>query len=161
MILTGREIVKRGIVTDMIDQDIQIQPSGVDLTLNKIEYLTDFGTIDFSNKSRIIPDTFPDSLSSYNLRQGAYIAKLNETITVPSDYQGYAKPRSSLLRVGVDVRSSVFDPGYRGKSQVLLVVHNPKGLRLLPNARILQICFVKMEHEVEKLYDGIYNGENL
>lgn len=164
MLLTGQEIVNRGIVTDLINSDLQIQPSGVDLTVNKIESFGGYGIIDFDNFNRILPKTIPvncDYRGQWDLDQGCYLITLNEVVQVPKDYTGFAKTRSSLLRAGVSVQSSLWDPGYNGRSQVLLVVHNYDGLVLLPNARILQICFVKMKQEAEKLYSGIYNGENL
>ena len=46
------------------------------------------------------------------------------------------RPRSSLLRCGASLHTAVWDAGYRGRSQSLLVVHHPAGLRLGRDARV-------------------------
>jgi len=71
-----------------------------------------------------------------------------------------ARPRSSLLRCGVVVHSAVWDAGYSGRSQSLMVVHNPAGFRLQQNARVLQLVFLKLSGETAG-YRGIYQGENM
>ena len=71
-----------------------------------------------------------------------------------------ATPRSSLLRCGVTVNTAVWDTGYSGRSQSLLVVYNPRGIRLEKNARIVQLVFFTLDRETEG-YRGAYQGENL
>ncbi|MEI2760840.1 MAG: hypothetical protein V9E95_01180 [Methanothrix soehngenii] len=41
------------------------------------------------------------------------------------------------------------------------MVHNPSGLRLKKNARLMQLVFMRLENEAEKLYEGRYQGENI
>jgi dUTP pyrophosphatase len=41
------------------------------------------------------------------------------------------------------------------------VVYNPLGLRLKKNARLMQLVFLRLEKEAEKLYAGKYQGENI
>jgi dUTP pyrophosphatase len=55
----------------------------------------------------------------------------------------------------------LWDPGYRGRSQSLLVVYNPAGLRLKKNARLLQLVFMRLDGDAEKIYTGAYQGENI
>ena len=74
---------------------------------------------------------------------------------------GIARPRSSLLRMGATVETSIWDPGYVGRSQSMLVVHNPNGIQIYENAKLIQIVFMTTEKTAEVLYTGIYNGENL
>ena len=71
-----------------------------------------------------------------------------------------ATPRSSLLRCGVTVNTAVWDAGYSGRSQSLLVVYNPGGFRLQRNARIVQLVFFQLSGETEG-YNGTYQGENM
>ena len=70
------------------------------------------------------------------------------------------RPRSSLLRCGVNVGTAVWDAGYSGRSQSLLVVHNPSGFSLEKNARLTQLVFFELTGESEG-YQGIYQGENI
>jgi dUTP pyrophosphatase len=72
-----------------------------------------------------------------------------------------ARPRSTLLRCGASLETALWDPGYRGRSQSLLVVHNQSGLRLKRNARLMQLVFMRLDRAAEKAYAGIYQGENI
>jgi dUTP pyrophosphatase len=72
-----------------------------------------------------------------------------------------ARARSTLLRCGASLQTALWDPGYRGRSQSLLVVHNPSGLRLKRNARLMQLVFMRLEKKAEELYEGRYQGENI
>jgi len=70
------------------------------------------------------------------------------------------RPRSSLLRCGVTVGTAVWDAGYEGRSQSLLVVYNPRGFRLQKNARVAQLIFMRLSGKTEG-YKGAYQGENI
>ena len=71
-----------------------------------------------------------------------------------------AKPRSSLIRCGATLETAVWDAGYRGRSESMLVVYNTAGFRLKRNARIMQLLFYTLDAEVEKGYSGVYQNEN-
>lgn len=162
-VLTGKQIIESSIVTELIDPENQVQPCGIDLTVSKIEMYKSEGIIDFDNSKRKLP-RLEDSgqfQGAWHLTPGAYLITLNETVSVPTDCMGIARPRSSLLRMGATMNTSVWDPGYSGKSQCMLVVHNPRGIIVHPNAKLLQIVFLKLDKESEKLYIGIYNKEGL
>ena len=88
-------------------------------------------------------------------------SSFNEIVSIPSDAAALARARSSLLRCGAALETALWDPGYRGRSQSLLVVYNPAGLRLKKNARLMQLIFLRLEKEAEKLYSGRYQGENI
>jgi dUTP pyrophosphatase len=85
----------------------------------------------------------------------------NEIVNIPKDVAALARPRSSLLRSGATLETALWDPGYRGRSQSLLVVYNPFGLRLKRNARLMQLVFLRLDNEAEKVYTGKYQGENI
>ena len=67
--------------------------------------------------------------------------------------------RSSLLRCGASLHTAVWDAGYSGRSESLLVVYNPQGLDLEKNARVLQLVFSTLTGESQG-YTGGYQGEN-
>lgn len=162
-VLTGSQILSQGIVNELIDPSKQVQPCGVDLTASKIEMYKSEGVIDFDNSQRKLPrleesGTFQ---GAWHLTPGAYLITLNEVVSVPPDCMGMARPRSSLLRMGATMQTSVWDPGYSGRSQCMLVVHNPQGIIVHPNAKLLQIVFLKLDKESEKLYSGIYMNEGI
>jgi len=119
--------------------------------------------MDFSNMERRIASTSPlqpDGDGWYELPRGCYVIVYNEVVRMPLGLAAIARPRSTLLRSGATVETAVWDPGYRGRSSSLLVVHNPHGLRLRRNARVAQLVFLSVE-EVEEGYGGVYQRERM
>ena len=161
-ILTGSEA--QGLVESMIDPETQTQMCGVELTLQKIERFLTAGTVAFDNKERKLPETELvnfDEMGWIELTAGAYLVTFNEIVNIPKDVAAMARARSTLLRCGATLETALWDPGYRGRSQSLLVVYNPQGLKLKKNARLMQLVFLRLENEAEKLYSGKYQGENI
>jgi dUTP pyrophosphatase len=100
-----------------------------------------------------------DGLGFIDLVPDAYIITYNEIVHLPKNVMALARPRSSLLRCGVSVDTAVWDAGYSGRSQSLMVVYNPQGFRLQRNARVVQLIFLWLTRETEG-YRGAYQGEN-
>jgi dUTP pyrophosphatase len=160
-----KERVKNGLVTGLIDSSVQIQQCGVELTLNKIEGFESKGAIAFDNKDRAIPKYYEVEFGGIggfaNLGQGVYIVTFNETVEVPLNMCAIARPRSSLIRMGVTVETAVWDPGYKGKSQACLMVNNPKGFTVKKDARLIQLIFLALNDAAAVGYSGIYQHEGL
>ncbi len=151
------------LVEGYIDLDSQIQPNGFDLTLREIALPQTPGRIAASDSQRLVSDLAPlvfDGLGFIELMPGAYIITYNEIIHLPNNIMALARPRSSLLRCGVTVDTAVWDAGYSGRSQSLMVVYNPRGFRVQRNARIVQMIFFSLTGETEG-YSGSYQGENI
>jgi dUTP pyrophosphatase len=141
----------------------QCQPCGVDLTLREVHSLSEGGEIDFDNSKRRISKSSPlafDSEGKIRLAQGCYKIIYNEYVKIPIDSCAFGFPRSSLLRCGADIRCAVWDPGYEGRSESLLVVHNPHGITLYRNAKVMQLAFARLESAAHAGYSGQYKGEN-
>ncbi len=141
----------------------QLQPNGFDLTLHDVSMLQNGGCIATSNALRRISSLAPlvfDGVGNLDLIPGAYAITFNETVNLPKNVMAFGAPRSSLLRCGVTVENAVWDAGYCGRSQALMVVHNPFGFRVQQNARIDQLVFIQLEEETEG-YKGAYQRENL
>jgi len=151
-------------VESAIDSQVQTQMCGVELTLQKIEEFRSQGSIAYDNRERTLPvvqELKFDDAGWIDLKPGSYLATFNEIVNIPRDVAALARPRSSLLRCGASLETALWDPGYRGRSQSLLVVHNSSGIRLKRNARLLQLVFMRLDHQAEKVYSGIYQGENI
>ncbi|MFC2069867.1 deoxyuridine 5'-triphosphate nucleotidohydrolase [Chloroflexota bacterium] len=151
------------LVEDYIDLEEQVQPNGFDLTLRDIALPQTPGQIAASNNQRVVSDLAPlvfDGLGFINLVPGVYMITYNEIVHLPNNLMALARPRSSLLRCGVTVGTAVWDAGYNGRSQSLLVVYHPQGFRLQKNARITQLVFMKVTGETEG-YKGTYQQENI
>jgi dUTP pyrophosphatase len=118
------------------------------------------GMLGLSNVDRKVPETSEMKWESDSLclAQGSYKITYNEIIHMPMDLVALARPRSSLLRCGATVETAVWDSGYEGRSESLLVIHNPLGLELRRNARVVQLVFFKNSKRLmrEQAYSGHY-----
>ena len=152
------------LVDNLVDIQQQVQPNGIDLTLKEIALLSSSGSLGLSNESRALSSTSPlvfDGLGRIDLLPGCYLVTYNEVVNIPRNIIALATPRSSLLRCGVSIHSAVWDAGYSGRSQSLMVVYNPRGFRIYRNARIVQMVFFLLSREVAQGYQGIFQGENV
>jgi dUTP pyrophosphatase len=160
-----RRLIKRNppLVEGYIDIEKQLQANGFELTLRDVSMIQSAGRIDFDNSQRVISDVSPlvfDGLGAIELIPGTYLITYNEIVHLPKNLMALGRPRSSLLRCGVTIGTAVWDAGYEGRSQSLLVVYNTRGIRLQRNARIIQLIFMEMTGESEG-YKGVYQGENI
>lgn len=158
MVIPGFRIVKY-IRNIMFNE--QIQPAGIDLTVSKVFKFKSKGYLGV--KERFLSEVYevPKRNGKWFLTKGAYKVLINETIHVPEDVVGFCFPRSSLLRMGVDIRCALWDPGYYGRSEVLLIVYNDEGVVIEENSRIAQIVFIRLTEKPHKLYSGRFRGENV
>jgi len=140
----------------------QFQPCGIDITLKEAYRFKTSGKIDFDNKERKISEVEPISFQSDELflLPGAYKVVFNEYVRIPKTVAALCLPRSSLLRCGASLECAVWDPGYEGRSEALLIVRNEHGLILKRDAKIGQMVFMKLSEETSSLYEGVYKGEN-
>ncbi len=151
------------LVEGWLNLEEQLQPNGFDLTLRDVAMLQTAGAIPVDNRQRQVSALAPlvfDGLGYIDLIPGPYLITYNEVVHLPKNVMALAAHRSSLLRCGVTVGTAVWDAGYEGRSQSLLVVHNPLGFRLQKNARIIQLVFFQLSQETEG-YHGKYQGENI
>ena len=151
------------LIEGFVDPDKQLQPNGVDLTLRNIALFQSSGKIATNNSQRLVSELAPlvfDGLGFIHLAPGIYSITYNEIVHLPQNIMALATPRSSLLRCGVTVNTAVWDAGYSGRSQSLMVVYNPQGFRLQKNARIIQLVFFRLTTETEG-YRGKYQDENI
>ena len=151
------------LVEGCLDLEAQLQPNGIDLTLREVALLQTPGKIAIANSQRQVSDLAPlvfDGLGFIDLLPGAYIITYNEIVNLPTDVMALARPRSSLLRCGVTVDTAVWDAGYSGRSQSLMVVYHPRGFRLQRNARVVQLVFFRLTGATDG-YQGTYQKENM
>ncbi len=141
----------------------QLQPNGFDLTLREIFRLESKGQIGTSDEDRVLSDTVPIGCGHGwgEMELGPYLVTFNETVNMPLDLMALGRPRSSLLRSGAAIHTAVWDAGYRGRSQALLVVYNPAGFRLQRDSRLMQLVFFRLETPASEGYRGRYQGENV
>ena len=113
------------LIEGYINLEEQVQSNGIDLTLREVALLQTSGKIAVKDRQRLVSDLAPlvfDGLDFIDLMPGAYIITYNEIVHLPKNVMALATPRSSLLRCGVTVNTAVWDAGYSGRSQSLMVV---------------------------------------
>ena len=147
-----------------VNLEDQLQPNGIDLTVREISTFSSKGKLTDTNEGRELSGTAPvvfDARGGADLKPGAYLVTFNEVVSLPADVMAMARPRSSLNRCGVSMHSAVWDAGYSGRSQSMLVVYNTHGFRLHKNARVMQLVFFHTARAVGKGYSGKYQHENI
>lgn len=154
------------LIEDYVDLAVQLTPNGIDLTCGGIFKFTGSGALDFSNNERKLPvgkeillkkKNVKDKFGWWKLKAGTYKVKTNETVNLPNDLVALAFTRTSLLRMGAFTQHGVWDAGFRGKGEFVLVVANPAGISIKENARIAQLVFMVI-NKTAKGYNGIYQN---
>jgi dUTP pyrophosphatase len=146
------------LVADLRDREAQLQPNGIDLTFDHIWRLDSTGILGGPHPGRQLPErteVAPDLEDWYELSPGPYVVRLHEWINVPTNLLGLAFPRSTLLRCGAQLFTAVWDAGYGGQGEVMVLVGNPYGLRLKVGVAICQIVFFTLTESVSG-YSGVY-----
>ncbi|WP_248517050.1 deoxyuridine 5'-triphosphate nucleotidohydrolase [Salinarchaeum laminariae] len=140
-------------------EEEQVQPNGVDLTLEAVLEPDEVGRIGrdgktVADRTEIEPEG-DDRV--FHLEPGGYVVRYTETVAIPEEHVGFILPRSSLMRNGTTLETAVWDAGYEGKGEGLLQVTHP--IEIEQGARFGQIVLADAAHE--DLYDGSYQGERL
>jgi len=149
------------LLTNYLNLNEQLQPNGIDLTLKEVFTLGGPGIIPVDNAERKLSALVPLPFNIANhihLEPGNYLITYNEVVSLPKDVMALGRTRSSLLRCGAAIHTAVWDAGYSGRSQSLIVVYNRDGIILERNARLLQLVFFRLGSATEG-YCGIYQGE--
>ncbi|KAF2210417.1 hypothetical protein CERZMDRAFT_113332 [Cercospora zeae-maydis SCOH1-5] len=144
MILSGRTVLARNLITNLLSPEFQTQPYAIDLTMRR--FLTWNAATTNLHFSAVDASLVPGA-KAIHLKTGIYLVEFNEAVDVPLGAMGQIIVRSSLWRNGVKVDAGVVDSGYKGSLGALL-----------QNARLAQMVFHEMKAQVEEGYSGIYQG---
>jgi dUTP pyrophosphatase len=154
---------KPSLIEGYLDLSQQLQPNGFDLTLRDISLFQNFGQLAADNTKRRLPELtpLPFPIDDFvTIKAGCYLITFNEIVHLPTNIMAFGRTRSSLLRCGVTIGTAVWDAGYNGRSQSMLVVNNQYGFRVEKNARLLQLVFQTLVSETDG-YSGKYQHENM
>jgi dUTP pyrophosphatase len=139
----------------------QVQPNGVDLTLETVFEQVGAGRIgrdgtEIGDRSELDVER-RDGAEVHVLSSGGHVARYGETVRVPEGHVGFVYPRSSLMRNSCMLDTAVWDAGYEGRGEGLLEVYHE--IEIERGARIAQFVLAKADHV--GTYDGSYQEENL
>jgi deoxycytidine triphosphate deaminase len=135
----------------------RVQSTGVDLTVGELYKVKDKPTIaddDYYKGER--EKVEPNDDGFYDLDRGKYIIVYNETIEIPDNHVGFVFPRSRLLRSKAHITTAMWDPGYRGKGEGLLICDD---IKIKENCGVAKMSFI--EADPSGKYDGSHQEEKL
>ena len=135
----------------------QVQPNGVDLTLDTVFEQVSPGRIGTDGKEIGDREEIDADDGVFRLTPGGYVVRYADLIRIPEDHVGFLYPRSSLLRNSCMLDTAVWDAGYEGRGEGLLEVYHD--IELEADARIAQLVLAEADHE--GTYEGSYHGENI
>jgi deoxycytidine triphosphate deaminase len=177
--LTKHQIKQLNLASPIITEE-QYQNVGLDLTLNAVfrhKRTQNIPTTypDRIKKERVLPEWIEIPLNDvgrvglvqlnedgepfWYLPQGYYKINFEQTVTLPYNIMAIAYPRSTLLRCAVSVQGTVFEPGYSGIPEALVVVHNELGVKLFKSTRVMQLVFSEVDNTEDNVYNGFYQGK--
>lgn len=161
-------------------EEEQIQPNGVDLTIDRILKLKNPAVLTdgaYDKPHRVIADQTDieevaeevnrvgmsahdmfEGDTAYRLDHGMYVVVYNEEIKeIPEGHIGLVWPRSRLMRSGLQLTTALWDTGYSGRGEGGLIVHQKSYVD--PNMRIGQMTFVRAQNISQ--YEGEHQGERV
>lgn len=150
-----------------LDNEVQIQPASVDLTLGSKykKYSNHYFTLDTSDASVEMDDfTAEDSIT---LQPNEFcLATTEQYLVLPDDMIARVEGRSSLgrLRVAIHVTAGFIDPGFERQITLELKNQSPIPITLHPGQRVCQIVFEDLSSPAELPYgtaalDSKYQGQ--
>ena len=166
MQLTGKEIIRRGIITNACEDGVQQQ--GIDVRIDNIFKTSPGGFVPATGKTFVPPTSrlvcshtslVKDSAGVYVLAPGYYEVDLMEGCEIPNDAVLNFKTRSSLVRNGAIVHSGQFDAGFK-TDRMGCFLHVINNISIEKGARIAQ-AIVTETHEVADCdsYNGQWQGD--
>ena len=151
MMLGEKELVK--LFPDFADL---VQPSGIDLALDKI--YTQQGPGSLIDNEKNLPEIKEVEGDVYTLKpHTAYLASIDRKIKIPKGYTMLYLPRSTLLRSFISVQTAVGDPGFYGTLMFMIYNYGDFEYKIKKGDRIAQAVVFPVKGSGE--YDGSYQEE--
>lgn len=173
MNLTGKQLAEQDVITN-VGEDC-IAQHGIDLELIKVERMFGMGLVPKKGKTRLVKYSeviveslivgvetidsvdLPIESAGWKLLPGTYAVTFKQGCKIPADQMLLIRQRSSLLRNGTFLHSSVFDAGFETNTiGTVIVVTHP--IEIEYEARIAQI-YAHESNIVENLYDGQFQKD--
>ena len=109
-------------------------------------------------KVRSIAKFDPNKTSAISIKPGDfYLVKTIEKVNMPNDLVGVFKPRTTLQRMGLFLRTAQVSPGYSGELTFALANLGPSTVKIELGARIVHLMFAQVDGKTA-LYRGQWQG---
>lgn len=155
----AKELVDKGIITGPIKEK-NVQMHGVDLNLIAVKRVLGGGYIPVLGKTQLGKYEDVELIDgAWHLSPGVYDITFAQGCKIPNDIMMLIRQRSSLLRNGTLLHSSVFDAGFETEQMgTVMTVQCP--IIIEEGARVAQIYSHQgTPVEDERLYDGQWQGD--
>lgn len=130
-----------------------IQPSGIDLRMDKIYRQVGSGSLIDNEKNLPEIEELESVDDIYTLEpKTTYSVTIEGKIEIPTGYTMLYLPRSTLLRSFISVHTAVGDPGFYGTLQFMIVNNGQYPYKIKKGERIAQAVVFPVEGS------GKYNG---
>ena len=155
--LNAKEIEEEGLIV-LDNAKGKFAQVGYDLSIKSIKKLKGNGRV-MKNETAVnkLEEVEKDkAMDGWWLEPDTYDVVCNEGCSILGDTTGMVRQRSSLLRNGAIIASSIFDPGfYTDNIGTVMIV--TKRIFIEQDARIAQMYF--HENEPGELYDGQFQND--
>lgn len=100
----------------------------------------------------------PKKIEALEIKPGDfYLVKTIEKVNMPDDLLGIFKPRSTMQRMGLFLRTAQVAPGYSGELTFALKNEGPVTVKLEMGSRIVHLMFAQIKGS-SNLYRGQWQG---
>jgi len=97
----------------------------------------------------------------FYLHPGMFVlASTKETVHLPPYLKAQVLDKSTWVRMGLDVKNTLIDPGFHGTVTLELTNNGPMTLLLNEDVGIAQLVFDRLETGCDIPYNGKYQGQS-
>jgi dCTP deaminase len=170
MVLIDRElralIKQKALGLEPFDDGL-VQSSSIDIRLDSFARVIRSGAEELDIRTHEIAQQYEDvaigEAGHVIPARGVLIGQTMERIRIPSRCVGAIAQRSSFLRLGISVSSSLINPGYEGNLPCLIANLNDRPVRVFAGVPICQLVLFALIGRPDMLYpdkkDAKYNQE--
>lgn len=157
-------IKKHNLITGLAKRELE-NPEGCvfDLQLEKVFELK--GKAFLGIEERETPDlkevaTYnPNKVSKFVFKPNKYyLVKIVEEVNLPDNIAAIFKPRSTLYRSGIILRTGIANPGYKGPLYFGMINVGSVNFKVEMGARIAQVFFLEIKGKAVNKYRGQWQG---
>ena len=168
MLLSDRDIkaeIDSGRVLLEPYDEVMVQPSSIDVRLDKFFRLFDNHKYAFIDPSEDQPDLTRlievERGEPFILHPGEFVlGSTFEIVTMPDDLAARLEGKSSLGRLGLLTHSTAgfVDPGFSGHVTLELSNAATLPIKLWPGMKVGQLCFIRLSSPAENPYGSAIHG---
>ena len=158
-----KRVEENKLVEDLSERELtNPEGAGFDLRLSEVFTISGKGFLGVTERETAPAESVavfdPNKTTSIDIKPGDfYLVKTIEKVNMPDDLLAVFKPRSTMQRMGLFLRTAQVAPGYSGELTFALKNVGPVTVKLELGARIVHIMFTEIKGS-SNLYRGQWQG---